>query len=412
MLEQLVGDVEWTQRAPPARTGANRGLRIRANRDRRRTHAHENRARDLWLSPPTLYHLAIPATRTGGHADKGFSLVCSDSVGTERFGFQITIGCSKDISIPTVHLIFSFRFACAARIRSLLLDSALETVVDCSLSEYSAYTTVLDTRFGNDGEIGLRIPPQVFTLTSLNGVRKRQDLGQQGIEDMIQLSDLNEASLLWNLKIRYDKELIYRFPSQTYTGSILVAVNPYKMFDIYGLDMVKKYEGQILGTLPPHLFAVGSAAYSHLSKEGATPVENQVVVISGESGSGKTESTKLVMQYLAAVNKSSSNVITEQILEASPLLESFGNAKTVRNDNSSRFGKYLEVHFKEGVILGAKVTEYLLEKSRIVTQAPEERNYHVFYEMLKGLSEEGKEKYGLLTPEKYFYLNQASLDTK
>nr|CAD7393755.1 unnamed protein product [Timema cristinae] len=243
--------------------------------------------------------------------------------------------------------------------------------------------------------------PQVFTLTSLNGVRKRQDLGQQGIEDMIQLSDLNEASLLWNLKIRYDKELIY-----TYTGSILVAVNPYKMFDIYGLDMVKKYEGQILGTLPPHLFAVGSAAYSHLSKEGATPVENQVVVISGESGSGKTESTKLVMQYLAAVNKSSSNVITEQILEASPLLESFGNAKTVRNDNSSRFGKYLEVHFKEGVILGAKVTEYLLEKSRIVTQAPEERNYHVFYEMLKGLSEEGKEKYGLLTPEKYFYLNQ------
>nr|CAD7196596.1 unnamed protein product [Timema douglasi] len=248
--------------------------------------------------------------------------------------------------------------------------------------------------------------PQVFTLTSLNGVRKRQDLGQQGIEDMIQLSDLNEASLLWNLKIRYDKELIY-----TYTGSILVAVNPYKMFDIYGLDMVKKYEGQILGTLPPHLFAVGSAAYSHLSKEGATPVENQVVVISGESGSGKTESTKLVMQYLAAVNKSSSNVITEQILEASPLLESFGNAKTVRNDNSSRFGKYLEVHFKEGVILGAKVTEYLLEKSRIVTQAPEERNYHVFYEMLKGLSEEGKEKYGLLTPEKYFYLNQASLDT-
>ncbi|GLH06473.1 Unconventional myosin IC [Gryllus bimaculatus] len=242
--------------------------------------------------------------------------------------------------------------------------------------------------------------PQVFTLTNLNGVRKRQDLGQTGIEDMIQLSDLNEASLLWNLKIRYDKELIY-----TYTGSILVAVNPYKMFDIYGLDMVKKYEGQILGTLPPHLFAVGSSAYSHMNKEGMSP-ENQVVVISGESGSGKTESTKLVMQYLAAVNKAPSNLITEQILEASPLLESFGNAKTVRNDNSSRFGKYLEVHFKEGIIIGAKITEYLLEKSRIVTQAPEERNYHVFYEMLKGLSDEQKEKYGLQTPEKYFYLNQ------
>lgn len=236
---------------------------------------------------------------------------------------------------------------------------------------------------------------QIFSLTSSNGVNRRQDLGQNGIEDMIQLTDLNEASLLWNLKIRYDKELIY-----TYTGSILVAVNPYKMYDMYGLDMVKKYEGQILGTLPPHLFAVGSAAY------GMLPRGNQVVVISGESGSGKTESTKLIMQYLAAVNKSPSNLITEQILEASPLLESFGNAKTVRNDNSSRFGKFLEVHFKQGVILGAKVTEYLLEKSRIVTQAPEERNYHVFYELLAGLADEEKLKYGLLSADKYFYLNQ------
>ncbi|XP_059488252.1 unconventional myosin-XV isoform X3 [Neocloeon triangulifer] len=253
---------------------------------------------------------------------------------------------------------------------------------------------------GSLAEYSLRVlvqNPQVFTLTSMSGVKKRQDLGLTGLEDMIQLSDLNEASLLWNLKIRYDKELIY-----TYTGSILVAVNPYKMFDIYGLDMVKKYEGQIMGTLPPHLFAVGSCAYSRMSKDS----ESQVVVISGESGSGKTESTKLVMQYLAAVNKATSNLITEQILEASPLLESFGNAKTVKNDNSSRFGKYLDVHFKQGVIVGAKITEYLLEKSRIVTQAQDERNYHIFYEMLKGLNAEQKEKYGLLTPEKYFYLNQ------
>uniref|UniRef100_A0A0K8SUT5 Unconventional myosin-XV n=1 Tax=Lygus hesperus TaxID=30085 RepID=A0A0K8SUT5_LYGHE len=237
--------------------------------------------------------------------------------------------------------------------------------------------------------------PQVFSVTSPNGVKRRQDLGQLGVEDMIKLDDLNESSLLWNLKIRYDKELIY-----TYTGSILVAVNPYRMYDMYGLDMVKKYEGQILGTLPPHLFAIGSAAYS------ALPRGSQVVIISGESGSGKTESTKLVMQYLAAVNRSPSNLITEQILEASPLLESFGNAKTSRNDNSSRFGKFLEVHFKEGVIMGGKVTEYLLEKSRIVTQAPEERNYHVFYELLAGLSDETKLKYGLLSADKYFYLNQ------
>ncbi|XP_024944481.1 uncharacterized protein LOC107271471 isoform X3 [Cephus cinctus] len=242
--------------------------------------------------------------------------------------------------------------------------------------------------------------PQIFTLTNLSGVKPRQDLGQNGVEDMIQLSDLNEASLLWNLKIRYDKELIY-----TYTGSILVAVNPYKMFDIYGLDQVKLYEGRILGTLPPHLFAVGSSAYSQVSAANNSSA-NQVVVISGESGSGKTESTKLVMQYLAAVNRAPSNLVTEQILEAAPLLESFGNAKTPRNDNSSRFGKYLEVHFRDGVIVGGRVTQYLLEKSRIVTQASEERNYHVFYELLAGLDQQFRDKYGLLTPDKYFYLNQ------
>ncbi|KAK0083093.1 hypothetical protein PV325_009335 [Microctonus aethiopoides] len=242
--------------------------------------------------------------------------------------------------------------------------------------------------------------PQTFTLTNLTGVRPRQDLGQNGVEDMIQLNDLNEASLLWNLKIRYDKELIY-----TYTGSILVAVNPYKMFDIYGLDQVKLYEGRILGTLPPHLFAVGSSAYSQVSAANNSSA-NQVVVISGESGSGKTESTKLVMQYLAAVNRAPSNLVTEQILEAAPLLESFGNAKTPRNDNSSRFGKYLEVHFRDGVIVGGRVTQYLLEKSRIVTQASDERNYHVFYELLAGLDQQLRDKYGLLTPDKYFYLNQ------
>ncbi|KAH9489186.1 Unconventional myosin-XV, partial [Bulinus truncatus] len=188
----------------------------------------------------------------------------------------------------------------------------------------------------------------------------------------------------------------------TYTGSILVAVNPYKMFNIYGLDMVKRYEGQPLGELPPHLFAIGSVSYSKMMKDS----ENQVLVISGESGAGKTESTKLIMQYLAAVNKSGNNLITEQILEANPLLESFGNAKTIRNDNSSRFGKYIEVFFKSGSIIGAKTSEYLLEKSRIVTQAPEERNYHVFYEMLEALNEEQKAKYGLQTAPKYFYLNQ------
>lgn len=132
-------------------------------------------------------------------------------------------------------------------------------------------------------------------------------------------------------------------------------------------------------------------------------------MINGESGSGKTESTKLVMQYLAAIAPSAPRgqaLVTEQILEATPLLEAFGNARTVRNDNSSRFGKYLEVYFKNGSIIGAKVTQYLLEKSRIVTQPPGERNYHVFYELLGGLNNADKQKYGLVEADKYFYLNQ------
>jgi myosin-15 len=129
-------------------------------------------------------------------------------------------------------------------------------------------------------------------------------------------------------------------------------------------------------------------------------------MITGESGAGKTETCKLLLQYLAAVNKSSSNLITEQILEAVPMLESFGNAKTIRNDNSSRFGKYLELMYRDGIISGCRVTSYLLEKSRIVTHSPEERNYHVFYEMLSGLPAEQREKYGLMSHEKYFYLNQ------
>lgn len=233
-------------------------------------------------------------------------------------------------------------------------------------------------------------------------LQRRQDLGSIGIEDMTQLTDLHEASLLWNIRLRYDRNLIY-----TFAGSILIAVNPYKMIpNSYGLEVAKQYIGKPLGALPPHLFAISSAALASL------PIP-QAVVISGESGSGKTESTKLVMQYLAAVvpgDGSKSSLITEQILEAAPLLEAFGNARTVKNDNSSRFGKYLEVYFKGNHIVGAKITQYLLEKSRIVTQAQGERNYHVFYELLAGLSDSEKTKYGLLDAEKYFYLNQGSTD--
>jgi len=220
-----------------------------------------------------------------------------------------------------------------------------------------------------------------------------------GFDDMVKMRDLHEGSLLWNLKNRYHSGKIY-----TYIGNILVSVNPYRVFGIYGLETVRKYQGQFIGKLPPHIFAVAEVAFFELVKDR----RNQVMVVSGESGSGKTESTKLCMQYLAAVNRAQNTLVTEKILEANPLLESFGNAKTIMNDNSSRFGKYIEIFFDRDVISGAKVSEYLLEKSRIVYQNPGDRNFHIFYEMIAGLPAAEKSSFGLTKPNDFFYLDQGS----
>uniref|UniRef100_A0A8C4DJN0 Myosin VIIBb n=1 Tax=Dicentrarchus labrax TaxID=13489 RepID=A0A8C4DJN0_DICLA len=221
----------------------------------------------------------------------------------------------------------------------------------------------------------------------------------EGVEDMIKLGDMTEAGLLRNLLLRHKQGIIY-----TYTGSVLVAVNPYQDFPLYSADQVKLYHGRKLGELPPHIFAIAEACYSNMTRH----LRNQCCIISGESGAGKTESTKLILQYLAAVSgELSEKRIEQQILESNPILEAFGNAKTIRNDNSSRFGKYLEIFFNEdGVIEGARVEQYLLEKSRVCHQALEERNYHMFYCMLAGVTAEEKKLLSLGHAKEYKFLTK------
>ncbi|XP_077902843.1 unconventional myosin-VIIa isoform X2 [Ictidomys tridecemlineatus] len=222
-----------------------------------------------------------------------------------------------------------------------------------------------------------------------------------GVEDMIRLGDLNEAGILRNLLIRYRDHLIYtNCGGQTYTGSILVAVNPYQLLSIYSPEHIRQYTNKKIGEMPPHIFAIADNCYFSMKRNS----RDQCCIISGESGAGKTESTKLILQFLAAISGQHS-WIEQQVLEATPILEAFGNAKTIRNDNSSRFGKYIDIHFNtRGAIEGAKIEQYLLEKSRVCRQAPDERNYHVFYCMLAGMSQEQKKKLGLGQATDYNYL--------
>ncbi|KAF7473626.1 Hypothetical predicted protein [Marmota monax] len=235
-------------------------------------------------------------------------------------------------------------------------------------------------------------------LALINQVFPAEEDSKKDVEDNCSLMYLNEATLLHNIKVRYSKDRIY-----TYVANILIAVNPY--FDIpkiYSSDTIKSYQGKSLGTMPPHVFAIADKAFRDMK----VLKISQSVIVSGESGAGKTENTKFVLRYLTE-SYGTGQDIDERIVEANPLLEAFGNAKTVRNNNSSRFGKFVEIHFNEkSSVVGGFVSHYLLEKSRICVQGKEERNYHIFYRLCAGASEDIREKLHLSSPDNFRYLNR------
>ncbi|KAG7661525.1 MYO1 [[Candida] subhashii] len=201
-------------------------------------------------------------------------------------------------------------------------------------------------------------------------------------QDMAELTHLNESSVVYNLYLRYLDDLIY-----TYSGLFLVAINPYKSLPIYDTHNLKKYHEHALERPPPHIYATAEGAYRNLLSN----KKDQSILVTGESGAGKTENTKKIIQYLSSVTSKETHVIDHarhidtKIVQANPILESFGNAKTIKNNNSSRFGKFIQIYFShQGAITGANIDYYLLEKSRVVSQASHERNYHVFYQFLRG----------------------------
>ncbi|KAH9659153.1 Myosin-11 [Citrus sinensis] len=224
-----------------------------------------------------------------------------------------------------------------------------------------------------------------------------------GVDDMTKLSYLHEPGVLRNLKTRYELNEIY-----TYTGNILIAINPFQRLPhIYDAHMMQQYKGAPFGELSPHVFAVADVAYRAMVNEG----KSNSILVSGESGAGKTETTKMLMRYLAFLGgrtATEGRTVEQQVLESNPVLEAFGNAKTVRNNNSSRFGKFVEIQFdKQGRISGAAIRTYLLERSRVCQISSPERNYHCFY-LLCNAPQEEVERYKLGNPKTFHYLNQST----
>lgn len=225
---------------------------------------------------------------------------------------------------------------------------------------------------------------------------------QIGVSDLTLLSKVSNEAINDNLKKRFEGHEIY-----TYIGHVLVSVNPFRDLGIYTDQVLDSYRGKNRLEMPPHVFAIAESAYYNMKAY----KDNQCVIISGESGAGKTEAAKRIMQYIANVSGGESGdikQIKDMVLATNPLLESFGNAKTLRNNNSSRFGKYLQIHFNaQGEPVGADITNYLLEKSRVVGQITNERNFHIFYQFAKGASQNYRQMYGVQGPETYVYTSRS-----
>ncbi|XP_008201419.1 myosin heavy chain 95F isoform X1 [Tribolium castaneum] len=243
--------------------------------------------------------------------------------------------------------------------------------------------------------VNSKFPKRVLPFSDI--FKAQEDDVNKDYDDNCEMVFLNEGSLLNNIRIRYYQNKIY-----TYVANILIAVNPYKDIpQLYSPQTIKNYQGKSLGQMPPHVFAIADKAFRDMK----TLKQSQSIIVSGESGAGKTESTKHLLKYLCVNWGAQAGPIEQKILDANPVLEAFGNAKTTRNNNSSRFGKFMEVHFDKNFhVAGGHISHYLLEKSRICSPQGDERSYHIFYMMMAGAPEGLRQKLALTKPDDFNYL--------
>eukprot|EP01124_Arcella_intermedia_P033133 TRINITY_DN7861_c0_g1_i2.p1 TRINITY_DN7861_c0_g1~~TRINITY_DN7861_c0_g1_i2.p1 ORF type:complete len:1374 (-),score=438.93 TRINITY_DN7861_c0_g1_i2:103-4224(-) len=234
-------------------------------------------------------------------------------------------------------------------------------------------------------------------------LRAVDEASLQLLDDLIKLDDLCEPTVLYNLLQRYKQNMIY-----TYVGPIIISINPFQKIASCRNEVLEDYIGDVPPEqLPPHLYALAKNAFESLLRDGIP----QAIIISGESGSGKTEATKIMLKFLTVISHNSGKEIAEALLATNPILEAFGNAKTLKNNNSSRFGKLIKINFSStGIIEGATINSYLLESTRVVYQAPEERNYHIFYALINGANESMRKRYRLKgSTQDYHYLSHGSM---